>query len=141
MPRPRKWWKVCGMPENTSFGPLDSKSRQNCRIEMTVDEYETIRLIDYEGLNQEECAARMHVARTTVQGIYVEARRKLAQSLVEGRWLWIEGGDFKLCDGHGGSCGGGGCRRRAGCRHQVSSSNTTNDKLDKEQDHENSPSC
>ncbi len=110
MPRPRKCRKVCGLPENTSFGPLGSAAHESCRIEMTVDEYETIRLIDYEGFNQEECAISMHIARTTVQGIYVEARRKLAQALVEGRWLWIEGGNFKLCDGRCRPCGGA-CRR------------------------------
>jgi hypothetical protein len=86
---------------------------------MTVDEYETIRLIDLEGLTQEECAARMNIARTTVQGIYNDARRKLAQSLVNGRVLCIAGGEYLLCDGRGPGCGGGACRRRR-CRRELS---------------------
>lgn len=78
---------------------------------MTVDEYETIRLIDLEGLTQEECAERMKVARTTVQGIYAGARKKVAESLVAGKMLRIEGGDYRLCDGYAESCRPCGCRR------------------------------
>jgi len=78
---------------------------------MTVDEYETIRLIDLQGFTQEECAKQMNIARTTVQGMYNDARKKLAESLVNGKVLRIEGGDYKLCDGLEKSCGCSGCRR------------------------------
>ena len=79
---------------------------------MTVDEYETIRLIDLEGMNQEDCASQMKVARTTVQGIYNEARRKLAQVLVEGYMLFIEGGNYHLCDGDESCCKSGSCKKK-----------------------------
>ena len=79
---------------------------------MSVDEFESIRLIDLEGLTQEECAARMQVARATVQAIYAAARRKIATCLVFERELRIEGGDYVLCQ-RGAGCGDcGGCRRR-----------------------------
>ena len=68
---------------------------------MTVDEYEAIRLIDLSGLTQEECAGQMNISRTTVQGIYDEARKKLAESLVNGKILMIGGGEYQLCDGRG----------------------------------------
>ena len=92
------------MPRNCHFGPLDSESSEI--INMTVDEYETIRLIDLEGLTQEECSKQMNVARTTVQGIYIEARKKLAEALVNGKRLLIGGGEYKIC--------GMGCSR--GCK-------------------------
>ncbi len=112
MARPRKWRKVCCLPENNRFGPLNSPANMDHFVNMTVDEYETIRLIDLEGFTQEECAGQMNIARTTVQGIYTEARKKVAQSLVNGKVLLIEGGEYQLCDGYGKACKGGGCRRR-----------------------------
>lgn len=111
MPRPRKWRKVCCLPENSQFGPLDKITKNSQVIIMSVDEYETIRLIDLENFTQEECAAQMKIARTTVQGIYADARRKLAESLVNGKQLNIQGGEYELCEGEETSCGCGGCGR------------------------------
>jgi predicted DNA-binding protein (UPF0251 family) len=111
MPRPIKWRQVCGLPENSRFGPLDSKKETRESVNMTVDEYETLRLIDLEGFTQEECAKQMNIARTTVQGIYTEARRKLAESVVDGKVLLIKGGEYRICDGYGNGCGLGSCHR------------------------------
>ena len=49
MPRPRKWRKVCCLPESNQFGPLNHPNNGDAFVIMTVDEYETIRLIDLEG--------------------------------------------------------------------------------------------
>ena len=84
MPRPRKWRKVCDLPRISLFGPLNTRTYKTEPITMTVDEYESIRLIDWEGMTQEECAERLNVARTTVQRLYPDARKKLSR-----RW-WRE---------------------------------------------------
>ncbi len=110
MPRPRKCRKVCHLPETAEFVPAHGNDRDDAVV-MTVDEYETIRLIDREGFSQEECGQYMHIARTTVQQIYNTARKKIAQALVEGRALKIEGGDYRLCDGREQFCGCGGCQK------------------------------
>ena len=103
MPRPRKCRRVCHFPENLSFSPTEGADAP--AVILTVEEYEAIRLIDREGLSQEECCRLMGVARTTVQQIYADARRKLAAMLVEGLPLRIDGGDYALCDGHRADCG------------------------------------
>lgn len=115
MPRPRKYRKVCCLPERNLFGPVTSSHIDHEIILMAVDEYECIRLIDFEGMTQEECAQKMNVARTTVQRIYNDARYKLAKSLVEGHLLKIEGGDFKLCGENEPSCGCKRCHKHRCC--------------------------
>lgn len=112
MSRPRKWRRVCCLPESNLFGPLNPETEDHETVTMTVEEYETIRLIDLEGLMQEACAERMDVARTTVQRIYNDARKKIAESLVNGKILKIEGGDYKLCDEEVPMYGCGWCRRQ-----------------------------
>jgi len=104
MPRPCKRRRICSMPSNNIFGPINSESAQSSPIIMALDEYEVIRLIDLEGMTQEECALQMDVARTTVQSIYQSARRKLAQSLVHGTELQIVGGEYLVCDGNREEC-------------------------------------
>lgn len=100
------------MPEVNSFGPQNGENQNNGHIIMSIDEYETIRLIDYESLTQEDCAENMGVARTTVTMIYSEARKKLAKALVDGQALQIKGGDYELCNTKENRCGRRGCHRR-----------------------------
>lgn len=115
VPRPRKCRKVCQLPKTREFHPVGDGFCESVVI-LTVDEYESIRLIDHHGFSQEECSTYMQVARTTVQMIYNSARKKLAAALVEGRPLRIEGGDYQVCDGDESIYGCGGCRRhRCGC--------------------------
>lgn len=105
MPRPCKRRRICVMPQQRGLLPLPDTGCTRELVTMTLDEYEAIRLIDLEGLSQEQCAASMTVARTTAQAIYASARRKLAACLVQGKELRIEGGDFVLCEGPEHGCG------------------------------------
>lgn len=113
MPRPQKCRRVCAMPRCGGFSPAGRPSEAP-PVVLRVDEYEAIRLMDLEGLTQEDCALQMEIARTTVTGIYDSARRKLADALVNGRPLVIAGGSYRLCGGEEG-CPGGHCHRHGCC--------------------------
>ena len=91
MPRCRKRI-VCKEPDVKVFIPQQNDNSE--MLIMTVDEYESIRLIDLEGFSQEECANKLGVARTTAQLIYNNARGKIAKALVLGKVLQIEGGNY-----------------------------------------------
>jgi predicted DNA-binding protein (UPF0251 family) len=80
------------------FGPKGKKANQLEKITLLVDEYEVIRLIDEQGMDQTEAADQMGVARTTVQRIYTISRQKIADALVNGKILMIEGGEYVFCD-------------------------------------------
>ena len=94
MARPARCKRIEQMPAFRCFSPDDAPDADV--ILLTLDEYETLRLMDAEGLNQEACAIRMNVARTTVTAIYESARRKIATALVRGMRLQITGGCCKL---------------------------------------------
>ena len=66
MARPKKARKVCFEPNIAEL--IKTKNGRGC-VELTVDEYETLRLIDYMGLTQYECALQMEVARSTIATI------------------------------------------------------------------------
>ena len=107
MARPPIPKRICKEPVYTAFGPIGMEACENPKsqstgVTLTLDEYETLRWIDLEGISREECARRMNIARTTAQAIYDSASRKVAESIVHGLELHIEGGSFRLCDGSAG---------------------------------------
>lgn len=118
MPRPCKRRRICAKPACRRFGPVCRSEDALPGISMALEEYEAIRLIDLLGMTQEECAGQMGVSRTTVQSIYALARKKLAECVVNGRELLLEGGDYVLCtgmhEGAGAPACAHACRRKAG---------------------------
>ena len=93
MPRPFRCRRIEQLPVYRSFSPDDITAAES--VQMTVDEFEALRLLDDEGLTQEACASRMNIARTTVTAIYDSARKKVADALVNGKRLLITGGHFE----------------------------------------------
>ena len=80
------------MPGCLCFGPSGGPAQ----IALTLDEFEALRLADFEALYQEQAASRMNVSRQTFGRIVELARKKVAQALIEGKTLSIEGGSVKM---------------------------------------------
>ena len=110
MARQRRERIVCGSPGATVFKPAGIPARELQWTQLTLDEFEAIRLIDGEGQDQETVALQMGVSRPTVTRILASARSKIAKVLVGGQALVIEGGPVvHMPGGHGRGpgCGGG----------------------------------
>jgi len=63
---------------------------------LAVDEYEAVRLKDLEGLDQEKAAKKMNISQPTFHRLVLTARKKIAQAIVKGKALRIEGGIYNL---------------------------------------------
>jgi predicted DNA-binding protein (UPF0251 family) len=84
--------RVGGDPLATSFKPRGIPSTELEEVTLSLDEFEAIRLADWEGLYQEDAAARMGVSRQTFGNIITAAHKKIADFLIHGKHLLIEGG-------------------------------------------------
>ncbi len=109
MARPSRCRRICIEPEYNSFAPRGIKETET--VCLTLDEFESIRLIDYGNKTQAETARQMDISRTTVAEIYRQARYKLADCLINGKSLRISGGNYRLCDGDAWRCCGKKCNR------------------------------
>jgi predicted DNA-binding protein (UPF0251 family) len=95
MGRPPKCRRVEFLPQYTYFRPAGIPLWDLEEVGLAVEEVEALRLKDLEGLEQEDCAERMGVSRPTFQRILTGARAKVAQALVMGRAIRVEGGNFE----------------------------------------------
>jgi uncharacterized protein len=108
MPRPFTCRRIAFCPEVTSFKPVGIPGRELVSVTLSMDELEAVRLADLNGFYQEAAAKSMGVSRQTLGNILESARRKIADCLVNGKLLKIEGGRVTVTAARGfgdGSCG------------------------------------
>ena len=107
MPRPIKWRKVGFIPEIRHFVPSDVGQSEVDENILHIEELEAIRLKDLEGLEQEDCAVKMEVSRPTFQRILNSGRQKVADALINGKAIRIEGGIYtqNICQVRCDDCG------------------------------------
>ncbi|MDY0356549.1 MAG: DUF134 domain-containing protein [Sedimentisphaerales bacterium] len=110
MPRPRHCRRVAMLPHVAYYKPRGVPLAALQCVELAVDELEALRLADLEGLYQEEAAQRMNVSRQTFGRIIEAAHKKVADALVHGKALSIEGGPIEVTEPEAGPPGPA-CRR------------------------------
>ncbi len=91
-----KWRRVAFMPQVTYFKPAAIPLSSLEEVCLSVEEAEAIRLKDLEELEQEDCAQKMSISRPTFHRLLVTARKKIADALVTGKAIRIEGGNFEM---------------------------------------------
>jgi len=125
MPRPHNFRKVGCLPQSSFFKPRGIPLSVLQHVTLTVDEFEAVRLADLEGLYQADAADKMNISRQTFGRVLETAHKKIADALVNGKALSIEGGPYELdprlaqlAEAGGnrfrGGRGGGGHRHRGG---------------------------
>ncbi len=92
MSRPKLRRLIFTPPLYDSFKPIGVRGRDLKDVEMSLDEFEAIRLADYEGMSQDEAALEMDISRSTFSRLIESARKKSSELLIDGKRLVIEGG-------------------------------------------------
>lgn len=109
MSRPKYCRKVGCVPDINYFKPRGIPASLLEEVVLSLDECEAIRLADFEGLYQEAAAGRMDISRQTFGRIIESAHHKIADVLINGKALKIEGGDVSIEEWKKTRCGK--CRR------------------------------
>jgi predicted DNA-binding protein (UPF0251 family) len=104
MPRPKCQRQIAGLPVATYFKPRGIPMADLEEVVLTIDEVEAIRLADFEGLYQEQAAEKMQISRPTFGRVIASAHRKIADALVTGKALRIEGGVIAFVQSSGYRC-------------------------------------
>jgi len=96
MPRPRKIRRVSKPPICSRFKPVGIPARLLDVVDLSVEEYEALRLADYEGLEHKDAAEKMGISRPTFTRLIDQARKKIASGIIDGKEISIGGGDFQF---------------------------------------------
>ena len=96
MPRPTKCRRIFYSPDFFFFKPAGVPGKNLERVNMTLDEFEAVRLADLEGLYQEDSAKQMNISRQTFGNIVTSAHKKIADCIINGKILKLEGGTINM---------------------------------------------
>ncbi len=94
MPRRRRIRRIARIPKFNQFAPIGPVMPEE--VTLTLDEFEAIRLKDYQGIEQEKAAKEMNISQPTFHRLILEARKKVADALVNNKIINIKGGTYEM---------------------------------------------
>ena len=107
MPRPRICRRISFMPEVTYFKPAGVTMAKLDETILTIDEYEVVRLIDFEGVEQNKASKKMKISQPTLSRLLKSARKKISDAIINGKAIKIQGGTYKMVNQKGRGLGQG----------------------------------
>jgi predicted DNA-binding protein (UPF0251 family) len=117
MPNRRRFRHIKMPPSMEGYKPFGIPMRELESVDLLFEEYEALRLADYEDLTQEEAAKKMNISRPTFTRLYDKARKNIAKAFVEGKAIIIRGGTY-VTDNYWYKCGD--CNQTTISDHPVS---------------------
>lgn len=96
MPRPIRCRRVRARPSVNFFKPAGARLRELKEVVLSVEEYEALRLVDFEEINQVDACDKMQISQPTLSRLLSSARKKVSQAIVKGMAIKIEGGNYKI---------------------------------------------
>ena len=116
MVRPRRTRRISFQPDVTYFKPAGIHMVHLKETVLSFDELEAIRLVDSEGMEQGKAGKRMKISQSTLSRLLRTGRKKLADAIIQGNAIKIQGGNFKMVQPTGKGLGRG---RGAGGRGRM----------------------
>ncbi len=107
MPRPRICRRIRRSPGVTYFKPVGTRMVELGEVILTFDEYEAIRLVDLEGVEQTKAGKQMKISQPTFSRVLKSARKKISEAIIKGKAIKIKGGDFEMVQPRGVGLGRG----------------------------------
>lgn len=96
MSRPFKCRQIGCKPDISYFKPRGIPVTRLEEVILTIDEFESVRLADLEGMYQDDASKKMNISRQTFGNIVNSAHKKIAEALVNGKAIKIEGGIYQM---------------------------------------------
>lgn len=107
MPRPKIRRRISSMPDVTYFKPAGVRMSDLDEVILTIDEYEVVKLIDLEGIEQGRAGKQMKISQPTLSRLLKSARKKLSEAIIKGKSIRIQGGNYKMIQPRGRGLGPG----------------------------------
>lgn len=95
--RPRIRRRIRRLPRVNYFKPAGIRMKELQEIVLNCEEFEAIRLVDFEEIGQLKAGKKMNISQPTLSRLLKNGRKKISEAIIQGKAIRICGGDYKIC--------------------------------------------